>query len=38
MVQGDGDAMTWIGLACFVVALCGFVRLNIVSVRAEGLG
>jgi len=38
MIQGDGGALTWIGLAGFVVALCGFVRLNIVAVKAEGLG
>jgi tryptophan-rich sensory protein len=37
MVQGDGGSMTWVGLACFVVALCAFVRLNINSVRGTGL-
>mgnify|MGYP000017640185 FL=1 len=37
MVQGNGGTMTWIGLACFVAALCGFVRLNIQSVQGGGL-
>lgn len=37
MVWGDGGGLTLIGLAGFVVALCGFVRLNIRSVRAGGL-
>lgn len=37
MVQGDGGSMTWVGLACFVAALCAFVRLNIKSVRSVGL-
>jgi hypothetical protein len=37
MVRGDGGGLTWIGLAGFVVALFGFVRLNIGSVQAGGL-
>jgi hypothetical protein len=37
MVLGDGGGLTWVGLAGFVVALCGFVRLNIGSVQAGGL-
>lgn len=37
MVRGDGGTLTWLGLICFVVALCGFVRLNICSVKAGGL-
>ncbi len=37
MDLGDGGGLTWVGLAGFVVALCGFVRLNIGSVQAGGL-
>ena len=37
MVQGNGGTMTWVGLTCFVVALGGFVRLNIQSVQGGGL-
>ncbi len=37
MLLGGGAWWTWIGLAAFVMALFGFVRLNIRSVDGSGL-
>ena len=36
MVLGDGGALTWIGLACFMVMLALFVIVNMCAVGVVG--